>query len=149
VYLRLSASEKLITNVIEGLSKKQTIETLDNSEQFWSDIRDHKHHFFGRTDKPLWRLSLTPAAEEIKQINDNQFIEWGGSQRWVNTNTPANIVHNSANSRKGYATLFRSEIPNSSNFPKLDENLMKLHKHLKNNMDPHGVFNPGRIYPDL
>ncbi len=148
-FIRLSGSEKSLDYQLKKLTANTNAKPVDNTTQFWADIRDHKHHFFGRTDKPLWRLSLPPASEEIKQINDNQLIEWGGAQRWVNTNTPANIIHNSANSRNGYATLFQGNIPETPCFPKLDENLMKLHKQLKKNMDPSGIFNPGRIYSGL
>jgi len=148
-FLRLSGSEKSLAYQLKKIVKENNATPVENPAHFWSDIRDHKHHFFGRTDKPLWRLSLPPASDEIVQINDNQLIEWGGAQRWVNTNTPANIVHSSANSRNGYATLFQGDIPETPCFPKLDENLMKLHKQLKKNMDPRGIFNPGRIYSGL
>ena len=145
VYLRLSGSESSLISK----QKKLGAETVEDSDVFWSDIRDHKHHFFGRTDKPLWRLSLPPATNQIVKIDDNQLIEWGGSQRWVNTNTPANIMRSIATSNKGYATLFRGEIPETPCFPSLDENLMKIHTQLKRNMDPHGLFNLGRIYSRL
>ena len=148
-YLRLSGSEQSLADKLKELINQLGAAPVDDPLQFWSDIRDHKHHFFGRTDKPLWRLSLPPASEEIAQIGDNQFIEWGGAQRWVSTNTPANIIHSRANSRKGYATLFQGDIPEVPKFPKLDKNLLKLHKQLKHNMDPHGIFNPGRMYSDL
>ncbi len=148
-YLRFSGSDNSLSKISEDLKNTLSAKVLDESSQFWMDIRDHKHHFFGRTDKPLWRLSLSPAADEIKQINDNQFIEWGGAQRWVNTNTPSNIIQSSASSRNGYATLFQGDIPEVSCFPKLDKTLMKFHKQLKENMDPHGIFNPGRMYSGL
>ena len=149
VFLRLSGSEKLLAHQLKKLIKENDASPAKSPDNFWNDIRDHKHQFFGRTEKPLWRLSLPPASEELVQINDNQLIEWGGAQRWVKTNTPANIIHSSANTRQGYATLFQGNIPDTPSFPKLDENLMKLHKQLKHNMDPHGIFNPGRMYSGL
>lgn len=148
-YLRLSGSEKSLENTSKDLHHSLDAKPIDNTKEFWADIRDHKHHFFGRTDKPLWRLSLPPASDVIKQMNDNQFIEWGGAQRWVNTNTPANIIQSSANNRNGYATLFQGDIPETPCFPILDKTLMKFHKQLKDNMDPHGIFNPGRMYSGL
>ncbi|MCL4111506.1 UNVERIFIED_CONTAM: hypothetical protein GTU68_002290 [Idotea baltica] len=148
-YLRLSGSEQVLTHHLNKISDEMQVRTIDDGLNFWTEIRDHKHHFFGRMDKPLWRLSLPPASEEITQMNDNQLIEWGGAQRWVNTNTPANIIQSSANSRKGYATLFNGDIPEVACFPRLDVNLMKLHKQLKRNMDPHGIFNIGRMYVGL
>ena len=148
-YLRLSGSEKSVASHLKQLIDNKSASPIDNPTQFWSDIRDHKHEFFSRTDKPLWRLSLPPAANEIVQLKDSQLIEWGGAQRWVHSNTPPNIIKNSANSRNGYATLFQGDIPETPCFPKLEENLLKLHKQLKRNMDPHGIFNPGRIYSGL
>lgn len=148
-YLRLSASDQVLDFHLKNVIKNMEASLSEDNLNFWTDIRDHKHHFFGRMDKPLWRLSLAPASEEIKQINDNQLIEWGGAQRWVNTNTPPNIIQSSAISRKGYATLFHGDIPEVACLPKLEKNLMKLHKQLKRNMDPHGIFNPGRMYSGL
>ncbi len=148
-YIRLSGSEKSLADKLKILINELGAKPVENPTQFWKDIRDHKHHFFAREDKPLWRLSLPPASDEIAQIGDNQLIEWGGAQRWVNTNTPANIIQSSANSRGGYATLFKGNIPEVSCFPIIDNNLMKLHTQLKNNMDPQGIFNPGRMYSSL
>jgi len=145
-YLRLSGSEQSLASKLKTLKSNLNVSPIENSAEFWTDIRDHKHHFFGRDDKPLWRLSLPPASEEMAQIGDNQFVEWGGAQRWVNTNTPANIIQSSVSSRNGYATLFKGDIPEVSCFPKLNKDLIKFHKQLKHNMDPQGIFNPGRMY---
>jgi len=144
-YVRLSASTKTLEN-----SRKQIQGKLDpDAEDFWQEIRDQRHHFFGRTDKPLWRLSLPPATEQIARIDDNILIEWGGAQRWVNSNMPANIIHSIAQTKDGFATLFRGELPETPRFSTLADPLMQLHQHLKQKMDPHGIFNPGRIYEKL
>ena len=148
-FLRLSGSEKSTAYQLDKLVNDQNAKLIENSSEFWTDIRDHKHQFFDQTDKSLWRLSLPPATEEIVQANDNQLVEWGGAQRWIKTITPDNIIHSTANSRNGYATLFHGDNLTSSCFPKLDENLKKLHIQLKNNIDPHGIFNPERMYAGL
>jgi len=145
VYLRLSGS----TETLEINQKKLGAEVLSGNPDFWREIRDHQHHFFGRTDKPLWRLSLPPASDQIARIDDNQLIEWGGAQRWVNSNAPANIIQNIATSRNGYATLFQGDLPETPCFPLLDGPLLEIHKKLKHKMDPQGIFNPGRIYSGL
>ena len=148
-FLRLSGSEKVLADQLKKLIKENKASPVKDPKNFWNDIRDHKHPFFETTSKSLWRWSLPPASEELVQMNDNQLIEWGGAQRWITTNSPANLIHNSANSRKGYATLFKGGLPETPSFHKLDDNLMKLHKQLKHNMDPHGIFNPGRMYSGL
>jgi len=144
-YIRLSASEAILNNC------KQTIQgqEQEDSETFWKQIRDHQHPFFKNNDKPLWRFSLPPAAEKFARIDSEPLLEWGGAQRWVKSNAPANIIHCIAESRKGYATLFKSDIPGVPHFPVLEQNLLKLHKSVKHKMDPHGIFNPNRIYQGL
>lgn len=144
VYLRLSASQATLDACQEKLQlEKQDIENI------WQDIRDHKHDFFNSFDKPLWRLSLPLASENLSAIDAQQFIEWGGAQRWLSSNTPSNIVQNLIAKHGGHATLFRSNIPDSSVFPPLDPILLKFHKQLKTKMDPQGIFNPNRIYQGL
>lgn len=146
IYLRLSGSSRTLETTTNKLGTPNIME----NNAIWDEIRDHKHHFFGRTDKPLWRLSLAPASTQIARIDDNQLIEWGGAQRWVNSNAPTNIIQNIAESRDGYATLFRGkEISETPNFPPLKNELMKIHQQIKLKMDPHHIFNPGRIYSQL
>ncbi len=144
-YLRLSAS----MDIIEASKRLIDSEITMESNDFWQSIRDHRHHFFGRTDRPLWRLSLPPASKVISRFENEQLIEWGGAQRWIHSNAPPNIIHSVANSRNGYATLFRGNIPETPRFPILEPALLKLHKSLKNKMDPHNIFNPNRIYQGL
>lgn len=145
VFIRLSASNTILHNY------KQTIkgDELEEANHFWQSIRDQHHTFFQDDSKPLWRFSLPPSAEKFARIDTSPLIEWGGSQRWVRTNTPSNIIQNIANSRLGYATLFQGELPGVPRFPVLEENLLKIHKSLKNKMDPHHIFNPNRIYQGL
>ncbi len=145
VYLRLSASEK----ILESCQKKLQLDPLNNNDNLWQDIRDHKHAFFNSLDKPLWRLSMPLATDNIPSIDDNQFIEWNGAQRWVSSNTPANIIESLASKHGGHATLFRSNTLDAPKFSTLDPVLLKIHKQLKNKMDPQRIFNPNRIYQGL
>jgi glycolate oxidase FAD binding subunit len=144
-YIRLSASEK----IINSCQAKLDLEQLEESESLWQDIRDHKHAFFKNLDKPLWRLSLPPAVGNLSNIDDQQLIEWGGAQRWLSSNAPANIIQGLLSKQSGHATLFRSNVPNTQIFTALEPVLFSLHKRLKNKMDPHKIFNPNRIYQDL
>jgi len=149
VYIRLSASDNILQNCKQSAKQKIIGDELAEADSFWKAIRDHQHSFFQGSDKPLWRFSLPPSSEIFARINNEPLLEWGGAQRWVRTNTPANIIQNIANSRKGYATLIQGDIPGVPRFPVLEENLLKLHKRLKNKMDPHGIFNPNRMYQGL
>lgn len=145
VYLRLSASEAILNNCQEKLQLTEPKNTIN----LWQDIRDHKHEFFKQTNKPLWRLSLPMTSENLATVDDTQFIEWSGAQRWLSSNAPANIIHSLATKHGGHATLFRKEVLDSPIFPELEPSLFAIHKKLKNKMDPHNIFNPNRIYQGL
>lgn len=145
VFIRLSGSEALLKNYKKDIKGEE----LPNADEFWQNIRDHHDRFFQENNKPLWRFSLPPSSEKFARIDSEPLIEWGGAQRWVQTNTPANIIQSIACSRKGYVTLFKGDLPGFPRFPILEENLLKLHKSLKHKMDPHGIFNPNRIYQGL
>lgn len=145
VYLRLSASEA----TVRSCQNKLQLDLQNDNESLWQDIRDHRHNFFKSLDRPLWRLSVPLATKNISSIDDNQFIEWGGAQRWVSSNTPDNIMHSLASKHGGYATLFRSSISDTPTFSVLEPTLLKIHKQLKNKMDPQRIFNPNRIYQGL
>jgi glycolate oxidase FAD binding subunit len=145
VYLRLSGSERIVKQHAAKLSGTE----LGHGKQFWVSLRDHQHAFFNDSGKPLWRLSLPPATPVIQHVDENLLLEWGGEQRWIKSNIPANIIQSIANKHGGYATLFKGDVPGVSCFPALEPALFKLHKQLKNKMDPKGIFSPGRLYKEL
>jgi glycolate oxidase FAD binding subunit len=49
----------------------------------------------------------------------------------------------------GHATLFRAADKSAGAFAPLAPPLLNIHRRLKHSFDPAGVFNPGRMYPDL
>ncbi|HIP81005.1 MAG TPA: glycolate oxidase subunit GlcE [Leucothrix mucor] len=144
-YLRLSGTQLAVQHSADKLSGSE----IPDADQFWADIKDHKTDFFQQDGKPLWRLSLPASTPAITSIEDNLLIEWGGALRWVYSNSPPNIIHSIANKHGGYATLFKGNVPNTPCFPPLEPALFKLHKQLKNKMDPKGIFNPCRLYESL
>jgi len=146
VYIRFSASEKILQSTHQKMTSEHKLDETSITDDFWQNIRDHKDDFFTLSDKPLWRLSLPPTSDNIVRINDPQLIEWGGAQRWVNSNAPANIIQSIASSRGGYATAFKRQLPGTAVFPALEPQLLQLHRQLKRKMDPHGLFNPNRMY---
>ena len=144
-YIRLSGTK----DTLQTCKQKINGAELTDADDFWQGVRDHRHLFFGRNDKPLWRFSLPPSSDKFVRIDSDQFIEWGGAQRWVHSNAPANIIHSIASSHQGFATLFRGGLPETPRFPILEPNLLQLHKSLKNKMDPNHIFNPNRLYQGL
>ena len=144
LYLRLSGENNAVMHSKNQLGG----EVITNSDQFWLAVRNQTHEFFQQYDRPLWRLSFPPAATGMGRLEGNSLIEWGGSQRWVYTNIPVNLIRNIAEKGKGHATLYRGKLPGVNPFHPLPEAMRNLQQRLKQAMDPQGIFNPGRMYRD-
>ncbi len=77
-------------------------------------------------------------------------IEWGGALRWLRSSQAAAERSRAvAQEGGGYATLFRGGDRSADVFTPLSAPLLAIHKRLKSQFDPAGIFNPGRLYPDL
>jgi glycolate oxidase FAD binding subunit len=124
-------------------------EVVEDAESFWRMIRDHTHPFFAG-EEALWRLSVKPSAP-YTDLAAPQLIEWGGGQRWLRTgdNGEAPILREWARAQGGHATLFRRGLKSAGVFQPLPAALAALHRRIKLAFDPAGIFNPGRLYPDL
>jgi glycolate oxidase FAD binding subunit len=119
----------------------------DRALRFWLAIREQTDPFFS-TDKPLWRLSVPSVAAPL-ELPGEQLIEWGGAQRWLASNADARTIREVATQVGGHATLFRAADKSAGAFTPLAPPLAKIHRNLKQAFDPAGIFNPGRMYPDL
>jgi glycolate oxidase FAD binding subunit len=93
-------------------------------------------------------MSVASTAPEI-DLPGHQLVEWGGALRWLKTDADADSVRKAARQAGGHATLIRRGRHRTGAFHPLPETLMRLHRRVKQAMDPVGVFNPGRLYPDL
>ena len=54
-----------------------------------------------------------------------------------------------ARSMGGHAVLFNNQHAIGDVFDQLNPALLAIHQRLKNTFDPHGIFNPGRLYQGL
>lgn len=114
---------------------------------WWEAVRNHRHAFFSNEESSLWRLSVPATAAPLAL--PGQLIEWGGALRWWRTNSAAEEVRAMAAKVAGHATLFRGPQCRDGVFAPLSGPLMRIHRELKQSFDPDGVFNVGRLYPDL
>src|SRR5205085_2644335 len=97
--------------------------------------------------QPPAQTTLRLPADEsgaLRRLN-----EWGGAQRWCFTDAPADMVRDAAHRAGGHATLFRAADKSAGVFTPLAPALKRIHHELKAAFDPAGIFNPGRLYPDL
>ena len=121
------------------------------AEHFWAGIREQTDPFFGspvENAAPLWRISVPSTTPPLK-LNGEQLIEWGGALRWLFSHADARTIREAARRAGGHATLFRGGDKSAGVFQPLSPVLMKIHRELKRELDPHGIFNRGRMYPDL
>jgi len=142
-YLRLSGAKTAVE------SARQLIggELHADSPAFWQTVKEHQHPFF-QSEHPLWRLSL-PAETAALDIPGTWFIDWCGAQRWLLSDSSAEIIREQAQQAGGHATLFRRGAVDTSTFQVPTDGVMQLHHRLKQAFDPAGIFNPGRLYLDL
>ena len=147
-YVRLAGA----TPAVHSAAAKLGGETVTDGAAFWQGIRDQRHAFF-TGDAPLWRLSLLSTKPELA-LSGTQLIEWGGALRWLRSDEDTMSIRKAARSGDGHATRFRGvqtqdgEV-RSGAFHSLPSAMLKLHKLIKLAMDPAGILNPGRMYPEL
>ena len=134
---------------VDAAAKKigGTVVDPARADSYWAGIREHTDpHFAG--DGPLWRLSVKSTASPLG-LAGTHLIEWGGALRWLRTGADGGTVRDAAARAGGHATLFRGGDKRDGVFHPLAPSLMKIHQELKRTFDPAGIFNPGRLYPDL
>ncbi len=150
--VRLSGAVAAIKSVRQKLGG----EVVQDAASFWHSVREQQHEFF-QSAKTLWRLSLPSAAATFNVLESNvainvsarQLIEWGGALRWLASDASPATIREAAAALGGYATLFRSTTPIAEPFHPLTPPLLIVHQRLKKAFDPHGIFNPGRMYQEL
>lgn len=139
MHVRLSGSVEAVEHVhLDG-------DRLMDAESFWRDLREQQLPFF-KAPRPLWRIVVKPSTLPL-QLPGEWLYDWGGAQRWLTSDADAATIRRVAEAAGGYATLFRGR--GAEPFHGLQSPLFSLHKSLKASFDPHGIFNPGRLYEGL
>jgi glycolate oxidase FAD binding subunit len=113
----------------------------------WSGLREQTDAFFD-DPLPLWRLSV-PSGAPIFELPGRQLVEWGGALRWFKSDADAAFVRQAAATVGGTATRFRAAEAASGVFPALPAPILELHRRIKKEFDPRGLFNPGRLVAGL
>ncbi|WP_279638283.1 FAD-linked oxidase C-terminal domain-containing protein, partial [Pseudomonas aeruginosa] len=94
-----------------------------------------------------WRLSLPALAPETP-LPGRQLLDWGGALRWLKSDAPAADIRAWTAAHGGHATCYRAGHLDAP-FQPLPPGLLDLHRALKRQLDPQGIFNPGRMYAEL
>jgi glycolate oxidase FAD binding subunit len=145
VLVRLSGSAAALQAALGRIGGSVVDEA--QSAELWRDVREHEHAFF-HDDAPLWRLAV-PATAAPLGLNGPQLIEWGGGLRWLKSRAEARAIRDAAAKAGGHAMLFRAADKSAGAFAPLPAANLRLHRELKKAFDPEGIFNPGRLVPEL
>ena len=126
-----------------ALKRFGRIETLDaaHSREFWVQVREVEA--FAGDPRPLWRLSLPPAAgwRGPHQLPGDALYDWAGGQVWLLTDEVSAKVRAVARDLGGHALCLRG----ASAFGPRVGALGALQDRVKAAFDPLGVLNPGRM----
>jgi glycolate oxidase FAD binding subunit len=120
----------------------------------WSLCREQQLPWFlERGERELWRLSVAQTAP-VLDLPEPPLIEWHGGQRWVRVEPgQGERLRQAASAAGGHATLFRTADGKGAStvnrFQPLNPVLLRIHRELKREFDPSGIFNHGRLFPDL
>jgi glycolate oxidase FAD binding subunit len=130
-------------------SVASAVERIGGAElepHFWDALREQRLPFFD-DPRPLWRLSL-PNAAPLCSLPGDTLLDWGGAQRWLKSAAPAETLRQIAHAAGGHATCFTPGA-HAEPFTPLPAVLLRFHRQLKQQLDPRGLFNPGRLYAGL
>ena len=119
----------------------------------WQALRNHGMDFFKlKGDECLWRLSVPDTVPDL-QLGDT-IVEWHGAQRWVKLpDSEAARLRSQVSALGGNAILFIAakaiNTPTTAVFNPLKAPLDRIHRKLKQEFDPAGIFNRGRMFTDM
>ena len=152
LYLRLRGAAA----AVEAACKSLGGERQDNAAVAadWIACRDQRLPWFQeRGERDLWRLSVAQTAP-VLDLPEAPLVEWHGGERWVRALPQDGPRLREAAARGGgHATLFAlgagRDGADVSRFTPLAPALARIHRELKREFDPAGIFNRGRLMADL
>jgi glycolate oxidase FAD binding subunit len=152
----VAAVASACTNMLSDVPGKR----MDNTQAMadWAACRDLKLPFFtapakGTEPLALWRLSMPQTAPALN-LPWAQLVEWHGGQRWLWAPASAMTqLRQAVETAGGSASIFiaTNAIKTRARgvFSPLKPAIEQIHRRLKAEFDPAGIFNPGRMYPNL
>ena len=152
LYLRLRGA----VAAVDAACKTMGGERQDNATvaRDWTLCRDQQLPWFlARGERDLWRLSV-PQTAPVLDLPEPPLVEWHGGLRWVRA-APGDgpRLREIAARVGGHATLFIANsarpIRAESRFDALKPPVDRIHRQLKREFDPAGIFNRGRMYPEF
>jgi len=146
LWVRLSGNDAAVVQAISQLGGQVAEDSLACA--FWRSLRDQTHESF--SGRPLWRVAVPPGTPPLAH-GATRLMEWSGGQRWLSDVDSGAALRQSAQQAAGHATLYRYETaaPDVPVFHPLPSALLAISQRLKRELDPAGIFNPKRLFPDF
>ncbi|MEM9684318.1 MAG: glycolate oxidase subunit GlcE [Pseudomonadota bacterium] len=135
-----------------------------NSQTFWSEVRDVAPLLdeapLTDASPAIWRISVAPTAgaaiaeAAVDQLQAEVYFDWGGGLVWVaaeNGRREAATILRAAVAANGggHTTLIRGSEALRRAVPVFEpqpEPVARVTRGLKEQFDPNGILNPGRMY---
>lgn len=160
LFVRLRGALAAVESACSKMLADVPGQRLDNAQTMgdWTACRDQKLPFFTAPSQDaeplaLWRLSL-PQTAPVLHLPWAQLVEWHGGLRWLWAPESAQAqLRREAAAVGGSATLFRAvgagSVSTTARFDALNPATEQIHRRLKAEFDPAGIFNPGRMFKGL
>ena len=144
--IRLSGSSMAVKRDQDLLLKHQTVE---HSPSIWPQIDNFEHAFFTDTSErdTVAVIDVPPATAPI-ELTGQQLISWAGARRYYKGVMSIDEIRAKIKPLNG-SVIYLQGPDQATFFEPLSSPLMALHKRLKQTFDPAGIFNSGRLYPEL
>jgi glycolate oxidase FAD binding subunit len=140
LHLRLEGGEGSIRAAAETLGGQR------GDGSFWLALREATLPFFAGPGA-LWRIAAA-VGTPLVALPGETLLDWGGAQRWLKTDASAETVREIAARLGGHATCLTPGAA-ADPFHPLADGVLRIHRQLKAQLDPRGIFNPGRLYATI
>lgn len=140
------------------MSQFGDLEMLDHkkSDQLWNEI-SNVYPFCDGSDQAVWKVSVAPnlGCQLVSKLKENcrfdAYYDWQGGLVWLkmHDDTHADTIRKHIRELGGgHATLIRADGNTKAQVPVFEpqaEPIEALSRRIKAKLDPHNLFNPGRM----
>lgn len=160
LFVRLRGAAAAVASACTRMLADVPGRQMDNAQAMgdWTACRDLTLPFFtipANTPEPLalWRLSV-PQTTPALELPWPQFVEWHGGQRWLWAPESAmarlrQVAGDAGGSATNFIAIDECNTRARGIFSPLKPAITHIHRRLKAEFDPAGIFNPGRMYPEF
>ena len=158
LFVRLRGAVAAVEAACHKMLTEHTGQRMDTAQAQaeWRLCRDQQLPFFKRpvdSTLALWRLSVAQTTPVLDMLPWQQLVEWHGGLRWLWAPlAAAEQLRALAHTHGGNATLFVALNDDSTgargHFLINDSVQLAVQQRLKLSLDPKGIFNPHRLFPN-